>query len=774
MELIPPRVFGPLSECSRHVLYENALPDATVVLLRTRGANTDHVGTATATNSSGIVALDPSEIFLGSDRVTAYQHNSTGASPWQAEAIEVQRSEGKFSPPQVLTHLYDCSRGFSVGAMRPGTRVEVFHGGTLIGTGIATDGTAHVRISTSSGLPSPGKVLTVRQRVCPMPPPSGGAPEWVFDSQLPPVEPMQSPGGPLGEVPAPVITAGHTACSRSLTVERVIPGAEVIVEDPARGWWASRGPSDATTASLPLPVSLKEGDKLEVRQEFGCRTTSARSTAVVGAQAQLAQLSLFQIDCASSPTVYVRELKAEADVEFEVSHQSITKVYRSVATNIEGPFPAPPMPDGSTVRVRHGECDKWSDWSMPQTAKALARPVSKLRIVGELFECQNAISVENIDPLSGVLVVTSSVTGELARTSYFGNTTTIRVAPSLVLTHDITVEHQVCGQQERDRKHVQALVQPSIGEFEPLFDGDTAVTIRDVTAGAYLEIWDQKERLQTGYAPFSTSGKVNATISGLNPLAFGQHIHAKFWHCGHYGRNEGRPVQLRRPELHSVNPSSVLVPSSDPTAFNLHGRYFRAGAMMWFEGAGFVNTAFQSTTDLLGLVKGHHLVTPRTVKVMARNPDGQTTGLLDVELKAGGAHPPPPPPPPPPSTTGFDDVAVYNCNTDHRDVHVWKRDLTTGGPWTFVETRSHQYDGNWGTCPAPGSDALTIDLVDGHDTAIVVIDPQNVGCIPPGGDPSAADPPATPDTVNASCWRMTAPLIVRGKSGGGTFQFIAS
>ena len=64
-----------------------------------------------------------------------------------------------------------------------------------------------------------------------------------------------------------------------------------------------------------------------------------------------------------------------------------------------------------------------------------------------------------------------------------------------------------------------------------------------------------------------------------------------------------------------------------------------------------------------------------------------------------------------------------------------------------------------------------IDLVDGHDTAIVVIDPQNVGCIAPGGDPNAADPPAAPDTVNASCWRTTAPLIVRGKSGGGTLKF---
>jgi len=262
MNLIPPRVLGPLSECSRHVLYENAIIGATVVLLRTRGGKTEKVGTATATRSSGIVAIDPAETLLGGDHITCSQHNSDGASPWQADAIEVQRSEGTFNPPQVLTHLYSCSRGFSLGAMRPGTRVEILHGGTIIGTGIATDGTAHVRISTPSGLPSPGTVLIVRQRICPMPPPPGGLPEWVVDSQLPPVELMLSPGGSLGVVPPPVVTAGHTACSRSITLDNVIPGAEIVVEDPARGWWASGGPSDATTRSLALPVKLKEGDKL--------------------------------------------------------------------------------------------------------------------------------------------------------------------------------------------------------------------------------------------------------------------------------------------------------------------------------------------------------------------------------------------------------------------------------------------------------------------------------------------------------------------------------
>jgi hypothetical protein len=765
MELIPPRIFGPVSECSRHVLFENAIPNATVVLVRTRGTNSEKVGTVTTLTSSGPVALDPSQEFVGGDRVTLYQYDGTGASPWQADAIEVQHSDATFNPPQVLTHLFECSFGFSLGAMRPGTRVEVRDGGTVIGTGLATDGTAHVRV-TSAGLPQAGTVLTLRQRVCPKPAPPLGIPEWIIDSALPPVEPMPSPTGPLGQVPPPKIVSGHAACSRSLTIERVLPGAEVIVEDKVRGWWASRGPSDATSITIALPVALKEGDRVEVRQEYGCRSEAIPDSVIVGPQVKLPQLSLWQIDCASSPTVYVRELKKEADVEFEVVHNGETTVYRSVATNSEGPFPAPPMPEYSVVRVRQGECDTWSDWSAPQTAKPLATGVSQIKIVGKLFQCQNTIPLENIYPLAGVIVVRSDVIGEIGHTSNFGNTTTVKVAPSLIKDHVITVEHLVCGQGVGDRTQVQALAPPSIGEMEPLFDGDTAATIREVTAGAYLELWNQKERLQTGYAPFSNTGTVTVTFSGLKALVAGQHLHVKFWHCGHYGRNEGKTVFLRKPELISVSPVSVEVPAGDPTAFALHGRHFRPGAFMWFEGAGLVNTTFNSTTDVLGKVAGSHLRTPRTVRVMVHNPDGQFSNGLDVTLVA---QPTPPPPPPPPQTTvGFDEVVLHNCNTSQRDVHIWKRDLTTGGPWQFVETLSHEYS-SWGTCPAPGSEGTTVDLPDGHDIAIVAIDPENNGCIAPGGNANAADPPATPDDVNAACHRDE--IVRRGKSGGGTTQY---
>ncbi|MBC7988999.1 MAG: hypothetical protein H7Y19_05385 [Luteimonas sp.] len=771
MELLPPRLFGPLSECSRFVRFDFAIPGATVVALRTRDGQTTDVGKAIAPISNGLVPFDPSVTLAAGDLITAYQYDGSGASPWQPDAIEVQTSEGKFNAPQVLTHLYSCSRGFTVGAMRPGTRVEVLHSGSVIATGVANDGVAHVRTVGGGWLPNPGKVLTIRQRICPSPPPPGGAPEWVIDNDLPPIEPLQSPGGELGEVPAPLVIEGHTECSRAVTVGNVIPGAEVVLEGPGSGWWATSGPSDATTVVIPLAVKLKEGEKIEARQEFGCRTTSARSVAIVGAHAALGQPRLAQIDCPTTSTVGVDGLKAGADLEFEVTHQGVTRVYRGIATQLFGAFPSPPMPAGAIVRVRQGECDRWSAWSEPRTANALPQPVSKLRIVGELFQCQNAITVENIWPLAGTIVVRSSVTGEIARVVGFGNIATITVAPSLMAGHDIAVEHQVCGQRESDRKTVKLGAVPGIGDIEQPFDGDTQVTVLDVTSGAYIEIWNRTDRLAAGYAPSSTTGKTKVSFGLVKPLVVGQHIHATFWHCGHYGRNEGRPVFLRKPVLESVAPSSVSSPSGNPTTFGLQGLHFRPGAMMWFEGAGLVTTTFLSVTELRASVPGYHFDSPHTAQVQVRNPDGQVTGLLNVEI--GAAPPAPPDPPPPqPSVLQAESVEIFQCNTNHRDVHVWKADLSAGAQWQFVATISHQYDSDWGTCPVDESPATTIDLTDGHDYAIAVIDPENIGCIAPGGDPAEANPPAgQPDLVNAACMRMSH-LVIRGKTGAGVFKYV--
>ena len=757
MALLPPRIFGPLSECSRSVVFQFAIPGATVVLLRTRAGITKDVGKTTANLSTGIVSLFPTEEFAADDLVTAYQFTPTDASLWQPDPVTVQKSSDQFNPPQILTHLYQCSRGFAVGAMRPGTKVEVFDNGQVIAAGEAPDGTAHVRVVHQFGLPFPGTVLKLRQRICPKPPPPGGASEWVVVTPLPPIEPLPVKKVPGGMLPAPSFVSGLYACSRSVKVAGVVPGAEVVLQDTTGAWWATSGPHDATTRTIELPTELVEGREVEIRQEVGdrCEMLPERRRQKVGPPEKLPKLSLFQIDCPTTPTLYASVLKEAATIEFEVTHQGQTNFYRGVASKPMDPVPAPPMPEGSIVRIRQGECELWSDWSEPQTAKALNRPVQKPRIVGTLFQCQNTVPVENIDPLAGTLRIVSDALGEIANTTYFGNQPLIKVAPSLITGHEITVVHEVCGiVQTSDPKTVQPLATAGIGEMvEPMYDGDTSVTVRDVTAGAYLEIWDQDKRLQTGFAPFSVSGKVNVTFVGMAPLAFGQHIHARFWHCAQFGRNEGRRVSLRNPELHAVNPATAAAGGSDMT-IECVGAHFRAGAVIVFQGNTWINTTFLSKTQLRGTIPSALVANPGARKVRVRNPFGEMSNEVEIQIIA---QPEPPPPlPPPPTELAFSSVALHNCHTGKRSVAIYKRNVTLGQAFQFVQLMEHEYD-EWGTCQIDG-DALEIDLPDGQVMEIVAVDAGAVGCLPSGADPSTASP------MTLACRRDA--LLLLGKSTG--------
>ncbi|GAA4435618.1 hypothetical protein GCM10023188_27720 [Pontibacter saemangeumensis] len=631
------------------MIYENASFGAKVVLVRIRNGVKQEVGATQAVQSRGIISLEAGEELMALDKITIYQKTDTDSSHEQPDAVEVQSSGKDINPPQVLTHLYHCSRGFTLGGMRPGTKVEALEDNTAIGQGEAIDGTAFIQIN-EFGLPLPGAVLTARQHVCPKPPPPNNAPEWIVDTSLPAVEalPTQVPTG--GQLPAPNITKGVTACSRAVEVTDVIPGAEVFIEDANAAWWAWVGPSEQTTVTVRLPVPLEEGRQVKVRQEVGmrCEYHPEVRQLTVGPPESLEKPRLWQIDCHSLAFVHVAELKPEADLEFEVTFQGVTTIYRGQATNKIGYVPAPIMPEGATVRVRQGECGHWSDWSEPRTTAVFAGPVQKPRITSELFHCQRSVPVENVFPLAGIVRVVSNALGTIAQSTVSSDIMSIQVAPSLIAGHEIRVEHELCGMLETsDMKRVNPLAHISPGKVEgPLFDGDTSVRVKDVTANAYVELWDQSHRIHSGYAPFSSDGKATVTFSDFGKLHAGQHIYMKFWYCGHYGRNEGLPVAFHAPVLSQIIPDSALVGSSAIT-LTAKGSYFRQGAVLRWGGQN-RTTTFVSGSEVTAQIGASDLASARSLPVLVVNTDGKMTGSLQFKVEA------PPPPPPPPASLKLD------------------------------------------------------------------------------------------------------------------------
>ena len=238
LNLLPPRVLGPLSECNRSVIVNNAIPGATVILVVTRGGVQRKVGKKKVAGSTDTIPLDASEELVSGDLVNANQTHDADDSPVSTDGPAVQISVAQFSSAQVLSHLYQCSRGFFVGGVRPGTQMQVLQGATVIGSGDAVDGTAF--LNCPDGLPeAAADPLIARQNVCPKPPPTPGSSGYRMDSSLPPVDPFPYSSG--ATVPAPKIISGLTECSRAVELSGVIPGADVILEG-AGGWWGFTWP----------------------------------------------------------------------------------------------------------------------------------------------------------------------------------------------------------------------------------------------------------------------------------------------------------------------------------------------------------------------------------------------------------------------------------------------------------------------------------------------------------------------------------------------------
>ncbi|WP_144495687.1 hypothetical protein [Bacillus thuringiensis] len=636
MVICAPRITSPISECSRSVMFENAFPNATVILVVIRNGIQKEVGIAKTRKSTGIVLLNPGEEFITQDLVSIKQTYKSETSDLSENNVEVQKNTDKFkpNPPAFLSHLYHCSRGFKLGAMRPGTKVEVLNGTNVIGTGEVVDGTT--RIEIDAGLPSAGTKLTARLHFCPKPPPPNHAPEWIIESELPDVVELQLPTGVRGTLPPPVITSGLTDCSRSLQISDIIPGAEVMIEvKNLKAWLATY---DNSSGSIELAVPLAEGETVKVYQYVGkgCEMQSQPSSPTVGKYEKLKTPELDPIECSDVSTVTAHNLTI-AKIQYEIVYQNNKYCYETYSSHIgDGPIPAPPknrMPPGAKIRIRQGlECtdgsEKWSDWSDPPTlVNTFTGPINQHNIVGELYQCQGTITVENIVPPHGSLRIISDFLGDIANIPVTKDRMTICVAPSLQTDDTIHVEHTICGLKVEANKKVNPLTTPGAGQIVgPVYVGDTSVSVKDVTAGAYVELWYEKEteikRLDFAYAPSSDNGKSTVIFSNFGTLTEGN-IYIKFWYCGQHGQTGTTKVTYRAPVLDNLVPPSVNMGSGKMTLTAKGSNFLNGAELKW--GGQTRPTTFVSSSEVKAEISASDVSLAGNVSITVVNIDNQST-----------------------------------------------------------------------------------------------------------------------------------------------------
>jgi hypothetical protein len=151
MALLPPRVIGPLSQCSTSVIVEGMLAGADVEVF----ANGVSVASGTASGPRQTFALTTG--LSAGDLVTARQTVGMETSPPSPEPIQVQAKPPTIGPVAYRSHLHVCGRCIWLEGLVPGAKVEVHGNGGLRGTGEGYDGNARVGLN---GPIQPGEILT--------------------------------------------------------------------------------------------------------------------------------------------------------------------------------------------------------------------------------------------------------------------------------------------------------------------------------------------------------------------------------------------------------------------------------------------------------------------------------------------------------------------------------------------------------------------------------------------------------------------------------------
>ena len=262
MPLSPPRIIGPLSECSSGVIVEGQITGSMVEIF----ADGVSVGGDTATWASQRFPLNAGVSLAAGAKVTATQRTPIdGTSAQSPEPIVVQAKPPIIGHVGFRSHLYVCGECLWLDGMVPGATVKVTVGGVVRGTGTAYDGTARIHLSENI---APGEAVEAQQTACGNTGPLSVAPT---------PEPLPLEAGKRSLSP-PTIVPPLRECQRAVLVTEVYEGAQVTLfrSDAAN----PRACFDAKSLWFrTAPLVLNE--TISARQEFlKCDVTGQNSPAL--------------------------------------------------------------------------------------------------------------------------------------------------------------------------------------------------------------------------------------------------------------------------------------------------------------------------------------------------------------------------------------------------------------------------------------------------------------------------------------------------------------
>ncbi|WP_043345533.1 DUF1326 domain-containing protein [Belnapia moabensis] len=519
MALLPPRVIGPLSECSGSVRVQAHLTGATVTIF----ADGAVVATGVASWSDQTFPLS---VPLSPDQnVTATQTVGMETSPASPEAVQVQARPPTIGPVGFRSHLNQCGECVWLEGLVPGAKVELRDGATVLGSGESYDGNARFHLATPLAL---GIAITAQQTAC-------GIAGSVTNG--PPVDVVVEKQRTL---PTPVVQSPLRECERKVTISNIVHGAQVTL-------MRSAGPNlqacfglDSLWMGVNPPLAL--GETISARQELRgrCNLKSADADPVtVQDNTPVPVANVVPPLCDGSTTVVLSGLVMGARVRILADGAELGLAESPVDGTYD--FLVPPLGGGAMITANQELCGEWSlpGPGVPVDKAPSALPTPKLH--EPLYECGAAVRVSNLHFGARVYVYSTLLGAPIGERTVEADQVDVGVAPLLIAGDTIFAVQRGCGLvSSKSNAVVVGKIErvPPPRVVEPLYSCESAVHVVDVVPGARVDVY-----VDGNFRGSATGGGTDLTVGVSGELEIGDQVTALQRLCEHTSRSS-RPVTV--------------------------------------------------------------------------------------------------------------------------------------------------------------------------------------------------------------------------------------
>ena len=622
MNLLPPRILGPISECSELIWVQGQMPGSSVEIVDDAG-----VVVAIQTVSSADTTIDVTAALVAGRELAARQVMGSDDSGLSPETVEVQARPGTLGPAVLPNALFQCARCVLVDGLLPGAEVRISQSGVNLGVGSSVKG--YARVSLSQALSS--ATVVIEQVAC------------GIDGDTASIQPANPPADDKqGNVlPAPNVESPLHECRTRLTISEVYPGARVELErsmgpngsacfDSASLWWRMNPP-------------LMLGESVRARQIFlECEKFSEWSTppVPVGELQPVPVPHIVEPLCAEGTTVRIGNLFADATVKVIItddSHHGLVGGQSYYATAPEdGIFdfivPAPGLMAGGLVCATQTLCSRESELSsavmVTDAPEVLIKPV----VEEPLYACSITVRVSNLHPGTRVYVSAADV-GVIGEAHVISSEMDITVRPVLVKGQKITAVAIGCGLESEisDPVDVQEapthLPAPRI--IEPVNTCDRFVQVRDLIPGATVDVYVNGTWSGRGMA----GADADSIAVQILPLEVGDQVYAIQHLCDVYSdRGSSVTVVVFDGEWEVLRDSLGAVIEDKSEILAVHAALLPSGWIVIFSGDDYTND--NQPIDNTRLMLGE---SPWTVESVSGIPDGYNLFCCGHSLLADGS-----------------------------------------------------------------------------------------------------------------------------------------